>query len=387
MTADRKNALAYLDRIQRNTYEAGNIPRYWLTASDAQVDDIIDELYELYGGYGLSMEEFKKTMRAMGLGSPEGDIPAYQEPSWYHVMTSMVKGIEDVLPEMNIKVIHSPIFGSLPTGRVNGMALKVPGDEHVIILLEDGLFHFANLAAKAVCGMFPLSGGKEDRTTFPTSEEDLGRAFASQPQNGARFLELLLAYVFGGHPYLAQSYLLHPEHQQLANVLMHSFELFVLGHEYGHFVCGHLSSGNTKKAMFGAESSDEIITSWQQEFEADTKGLEVTLAVMQKQGFDLAVAFLGADFFFGCVEIVERAISIARSGEIAADLASTHPPTASRREMLRKLLSHSVPKDVAQGPLRLCEIVNSILQQFWSLCEPALRKAHKDGVELAQCWR
>src|SRR5579864_5195498 len=115
MTADRKNALAYLDRIQRSTYEAGNVPRYWLTASDAQVDDIIDELYELYGGYGLSMEEFRKTMRAMGLGSTESDIPAYQEPSWYHVMTTMAKGIEDVLPEMNIKVIQSPIFGSLPT--------------------------------------------------------------------------------------------------------------------------------------------------------------------------------------------------------------------------------------------------------------------------------
>lgn len=389
MVGERHKVLAYLEEIQRRTYEFLEIEPDWMSARRVAFNE--EFLRRFYDSPirrpSQTFEEFREWALKELQGCPEVPISAYQDPAWYSLLAGMAKEIEEVLAERNMGLNPSPIFGSLPTGRVNGVALKVPDTDQVIVLIEDGLFGFANLAAKAVARLFPFKGDEDGRLIFSTASSDWQLQFTAKPEVSERFLELILAYILGGHPHKAKAYLPDANYEVVSSVLCGSMELFVLGHEYGHFVCGHLNEGSTRKAMIGGEDSDKIATNWQQEFEADVRGLEYMLAVMGKRGFDLSLSFWGADFFFCCIDIVEKAVSTIRTGSSDVHLSSTHPPTNMRRELLHSVLKNSVPEEHAAGPLQLAGIVKSILDQLWLVCEPVLVRAHQDGVELAPAWR
>jgi len=389
MTADTQKAFAYLEQLQRHTYDHLGIEPDWMSADHQKFEEeFIRQFYEsqILDG-SQSFEEFRKIALNGLRGSSDITISDYQDPAWYALIAGMVKEIEEALHERGIRLNPSPIFGSLPTGRVNGIALKVPEDDQIIILIEDGLFGFANLAAKVITRAFPFKGEDEGRLTFSTKDSDWQQELAAKPEISERFLEVLLAYILGGHPHLARPYLPEPNYDGISSVLRETMEIFVLCHEYGHIVSGHLNVDNTKKSMIADEDMDEIATSWQEEFEADIKGLDFMLEVMRKRGFDLSLSFWGVEFFFGCIDVVERAVSIIRTGDVNVQISATHPPTEMRREMLHSVLKNSVPKEYAAGPLELADLVKSILDHLWHVCEPVLQKAHRDGVMLAPAWR
>ncbi|MCO7513808.1 hypothetical protein NJF44_09110 [Pseudomonas guariconensis] len=389
MTTDTQEALAYLEQLQRHTYEHLGIEPDWATADYLEFQEaFIRRYYESQVRHrGTPFEVFREMALQELRGGPDTAISTYQDPAWYSLLVRMTKEIEEVLSGQNMKLDPAPLFGTLPTGRVNGMALKAPGLDHVIILIEDGLFGFANLAAKAVSRTFPFKGDSEGRLMFSVDPADWQQELAARPELPEKFLEVLLAYIVGGHPHLATSYLPEPNYDGIASALRDALELFVLGHEYGHLVSGHLNGDETKRAVIAGEDIDEITTNWNEEFEADVRGLEFMLAVMGKRGFDLSLSFWGAEFFFGCIEIVERAVSVIRTGEADIPLSTTHPPTEMRRQMLHLVLERSVPEESVIGPLQLAGRVSSVLEQLWRFCEPVLLDAHRKGVVLAPAWR
>ncbi|OYD64403.1 UNVERIFIED_ORG: hypothetical protein BDU10_7011 [Burkholderia sp. CF145] len=389
MSSENQAALNYLEHIQRNTYIALGIQPLWMLDGHADfVEKFAAQFYESSDvKNSMTLEEFRKGTRDSLFGSLSSPISSYQDPAFYFLLSHMTSEIEGILDEQKVEIYPRPIFGSLPTGRVNGVALRVPDSDQLIVLLEDGLFGFANLTAKAVSRVFPLKGEGDGRLTFSVGESDWKKEFAARPDVVERFVELLLAYLIGGHPHAARPYLPEPKYEGITSLLRDSMELFVLSHEYGHCISGHLDMGQTKKAMLGGEETDEVLTSWNQEIEADVAGLGIMLAVMRKRGFDLSLSFWGVDFFFGCIEIVERAVSILRTGRAEVPISSTHPPTELRREMMHRVLKNSVPEEHAAGPLQLAGIVASILNEFWLACEPVLQKVYEDRTELAPAWR
>ena len=389
MTDNKQTAFAYLEQLQRHTYNYLGIEPSWLSADYKEFQEkFIRQFYESQIRDGTqSFEEFRKDALNSLRDSSDVAVATYQDPLWYSLIADMVTKIEKVLQKQGIRLNPSPIFGSLPTGRVNGIALKVPEDEQIIILIEDGLFGFANLTAKAISRVFPFKGEDESHLTFSTENSDLQQEFVDKPEIPERFLEVLLAYILGGHPHMARPYLPEPNYDRISSMLRDSMELFVLCHEYGHWVSGHLKLDNTQKAMIANEDTNELVTSWQEEFEADIKGLEIMLEVMRGEGFDLALSYWGVEFFFGCIDVVERAISIIETGSVDVQISATHPPTEIRREMLRSVLKRSIPEEYAVAPLQLAGLVQLILDHLWHICEPVLQKAHRDGVMLAPAWR
>ena len=164
----------------------------------------------------------------------------------------MCSEIEKVIKDKNISLAQSPLFGTLPTGRVNGIVISVPQSKYFIILIEEGLFGFANLASKAITRAFPLKkSDKEGYATFSTEDADWMEEIDSNPDRAEKFAELLFAYLIGGDPHRSTPYLPEPQYDNLASAMRSAMELFVVGHEYGHIVSGHLSGGDTKKTLVG----------------------------------------------------------------------------------------------------------------------------------------
>jgi predicted Zn-dependent protease len=132
---------------------------------------------------------------------------------------------------------------------------------------------------------------------------------------------------------------------------------------------------------------EEVKRSWSQEFEADALGLSLMLAAMQKKGMDLSLSFWGADFFFSCIDILERGASVIRTGDENERHQSSHPDPQSRRENLRALISKQLPEQESKGPIELARTLEHIIEELWKRTKSTLRKHHDSGQRLSAIWR
>jgi hypothetical protein len=282
------------------------------------------------------------------------------------------------------------LFGTLPTGRVNGMAIGIPNCAYCIILLEEGLFGFANLAAKAIVRAFPFHRGNGG-DVFRTDDESVKQQIAASPELPARFMDLLAAYLIGGTTRLARAYLPDRAHHRLSSVIRDGVELFVLGHEHGHCIAGHLDACRpTRRLAWTDNEMREIASNWRDELVADVHGVELMIGAMGNRGCDISLSYSGADFFFSCVEVIEKALSLLRSGTYANEeqiASKTHPPPAMRREKLREGLGKAIPEEHLRRALGLSDSLRKVLDIYWTYCEPILLDLHRKGIQLAPGWR
>ena len=55
-------------------------------------------------------------------------------------------------------------------------------------------------------------------------------------------------------------------------------------------------------------------TEWSQEFEANSIGLQVMLAVDAQAGIPVEISYAGADLFFGIIDVVEKLVTLLHYG-------------------------------------------------------------------------
>jgi hypothetical protein len=205
----RQDAAAYLERLQSSVYSAiGKFPEP-RSAESFFPDEFIHAWYTKRGGLkeGQTFEEFRTQMRELASEALCLCPTPYEEPGWDRVITDMEAGIVGALTDLAKPVPSDYLFGTLPTGRVNAIALRVPESTFHLILMEDGLFGFANLMCKAVARVFPFGGETSGRLTFSTDKEDCLKSIKSNADICQRFLETIYAYIVGGHPHMARPYL------------------------------------------------------------------------------------------------------------------------------------------------------------------------------------
>jgi hypothetical protein len=306
----------------------------------------------------------------------------YESPELFSLMTHLSDEICQAAADLNMVIPLTPMLGTLPTGRANAVAICLEPNDY-IILFEHGLFGFANLLSKTVALAMPFKGTEDGRLAF-----DLGRSEISK-EAVMRFGDVLLAYLFLGTPHRAQPYLPDASVSMLGGILRNSMELFVMGHEYGHIISGHFGNALPSSAVLAGIDVSEIVRNWRQEHEADAVGVSLMMAAMQKSGMDLAMSFWGADFFFSFIEIIERTISIMRTGREDEIRLDTHPPAKQRREALRSSLGRSaVPSlaDAAEPAINLGSRLHDITEQLWQRTAPVVHKLRREGARLAPGW-
>lgn len=385
-------AAAWLEDFQRNVYRGLKIePRISDDFDEAAYIKFIEESHVSKADEALGQDRselIKRMVEARRKALKE--VPTrYEEPSLYSMITHFGKEIEQALVKTGRSLPVKPLFGTVPTGRVNGFAVAIPDTNYRAILLEDGLFGFANLMCKAVAMAFPEKASEKEGVSVSTDWNDVSEKLRTDPGIALRFFDALASYLVHGHPHAARPYLASRSVTYISSVLRDSMETFVVAHEYGHIVAGHLGPAVARRMMIADVDVDTISTDWAQEFEADAIGLEAMLAVRMQSGYDLALSFWGADAFFGCIDVVEKALSVLLYGEERSWQAETHPPTTMRRDMIRLILVESLKnknEEAAQSAINLAKILEDVIDHLWGVVCPVFLEMHRKGIRPTSGW-
>lgn len=307
--------------------------------ASAQVDSMIDKAY----------------------GRPR---PPFEQPLLAAMLEDFARQIVAAATQFDLTLRQEVVVGTLHTGRVNAVAIKVPSGGE-IVAVNHGTFIFIYLAAKAVSSFLPLKpdGG------FSTAKEDLEHTLRTNREGHARFADALVSYLIEGDPSAAQPYVQPEKQSRLAYLLSHTAEIFVLAHEFAHVFHGHLVVQSNLVSLPGGREDalvqyEEIRRSWQEELEADHLGAMLTLQGQLNQGLDLALSYAGIDFVLTCFHIVEEALG----GEVS----ETHPPALLRRELLRRRLREDYGEAGAAAAVDLAERLEGILGACWGRTKPFL---------------
>jgi hypothetical protein len=188
------------------------------------------------------------------------------------------------------------------------------------------------------------------------------------------------------------------ERKELAKQMRELATFFVAAHEYAHVILGH-----HKESVQGGprDLPAEIPLRQVQETEADQWGLILTLAYADQRGWNLALGYWAADYYFGAYQFIEQFVaevvrpiekvlfaSAARQGfmfriphrvrghirpwvlrqfmekvirptkKVLGFGSESHPPTEGRRWMLRQFME-TMPGNVKGSP----SVINRALEQ------------------------
>jgi len=276
-----------------------------------------------------------------------------------------------------------PIYaGIFPTGSFNAQAVAVSGG--VLLLINTGLMMLIYQSAK----LFMLNA----RVLVHDDNANDGKADLesqmSRQQITEALADIVLAYLFRGASTFATRYPMETGVRgMLAMMITDSAEFFVVAHEYGHAVAGHLTSTKTIRhaASQSGVSLDFVAKDWEQEVEADIRGLKLLIPpskcnITTSVELDLFRFLISGPFFFFALDELISGVSKELRG-IRRDMIviDDHPPSRARFELLRKLLKEG-------GAERAFGIVELIARWFddytGAVCEHIRTAFSKMGHEL-----
>lgn len=390
---EQSDAQRFLSQLQRATYlRLGIDPQVVADAAAAVLHGPFLDAY-VAATFG-DLEEDEKERQLVSLREawrdPEVMPSRYEDPLRYRMIRTRAEQIESAATAHGMEISERPLLGTLPTGQVNAMTYLVPGSRYHVVVFERDLFTFALLLSKAICCAFPVEPSVTERTTFVTSLGPVRQRIEEHPELVERFTELVLAYALTGRPTPATPYLPGRAHQHLALVLRTSLELFILGHEYGHVLAGHLSQvSRTAPSRARLDDVGALEYSWRQEYEADAIGCRLAHSAMKGLGYDSALSFWGADSFFSGMDVMDRATSLLLHGDEERHTLSSHPPSEQRRERLRAAVPQIVierdPEEHIK-PVQLGGTIQAVIEELWFRSRPSVMNAHKRGLRPARQW-
>jgi hypothetical protein len=180
------------------------------------------------------------------------------------------------LPAFAEKFNDEVFVGEFPTGSVNCQTVKVDGG--FLVLVNSGTLMMLQQVVT-----FLWRGNADD----PKSRESLEAA------DGVA--EVLAAYAQHGDPFYGPKPLVGGMPALGGTLMTAAATKFVLAHEYGHILAGHLAEANVERVKLETEvgALEVLRKNHAQEFEADEIGYRLTLGVASIEDFDLGVIDAG----------------------------------------------------------------------------------------------
>jgi hypothetical protein len=385
-----------LEEIQAAYYAHYEIPPPDHSDTQSFVDESVlkqvwQGISESGPGFDEVRAEYEKRLRESISKAPT----KFEDPQWYSIVLGLVEDIEQSIKARGWSSFKRPLIGTVPSGRLNGMAIGIDNSEHYLVLLEDGLFGFANLFSKVVAHAMPmLDSDRPGYQSFSTDIELVRKRVSESRVHAERLLDLLISYVVFGHPHRAKPYLPEPRYNFLIGLFREGMELFIVGHEFGHCIANHLE-GDVRRGLPVETSNErideEIVTSWKDEIEADVLGCVLTLDAQMRAKKPPELGFSGITLFFGAVHIVESFVSVLRSGSVSVQFSSTHPPPAFRREALLEFVKTAMKDEdgvEAYGNLKhLSDAIWEIVELLWEQALPIVIKLREQGAAVGGQWK
>ena len=233
------------------------------------------------------------------------------------------------------------LVGEFPTGSFNAQAVRM--NHGVLLLINTGLMTLFYQCAMLVMRSFAIRID-DDNTAATRARVD---PTLSHDELVASMTQAVIAYLVTGRSTNASRGETNTGVSgALGGYLARSADKFVIGHELGHAVAGHLSTAKSVRRATGTGdfALDTIPKSWEQEIEADVYGIRflippskmtiTTQAELQHLSLVLSGAYLffGLDHFFADLDV-----KLKLSGR-ATVLESDHPPSEVRAEAVTMYL-------------------------------------------------
>jgi hypothetical protein len=316
------------------------------------------------------------------------DTPSpYEDPINYSIMKGLSFEIQSAIDLLGLKLTSRPVIGTLPLHDINARTVLIPGSTEHLVLFDHGLFVFALLLAKAIAQAFPIRDGQNgqgDQIILDLSREAIVGNITENPAVSRRFIQALSGYIMG-RPSNAPQYFTTPFYTHISQFMINSLELFILGHEYGHVIAGHLSAETPTAALLpdAANSAEAVEYSWKQEYEADFYGEVLSIVAMNEKFKDAGDAmkfkYAGSELFFGAVDAVDRAISTIAYGHDRSRRASfTHPPSSQRRLNIRQSLPGIMQSEHAASAVQMGEIIEDAMEVLWQAAMPTFLNLYEE---------
>jgi hypothetical protein len=283
----------------------------------------------------------------------------YEDPFVRSLLTDLVRAVQRVCRTSALRLPPGDFaFGVLPTSEVNAVVIRVPSGRGAVVAVDLGTFLFIHLMAKAISSFIPYKGMKIGRPTFSLDRTEVDSRFQANESGRRRFLELVVAYLLFGSPFSAPQYFQRGYQDNIASLLRHTAEMFIVAHEYAHLILGHIKiqkNARTRLLKKNLRVIDVSVHRWKQELLADNLALQIVVAHNQRGGLPLPLAYWGVDFFFSAIDIIDRASGIGES--------RTHPSARIRRHLIRYWTrkNHSRGRDAVE----LGKLTEHIFSLLW----------------------
>lgn len=262
----------------------------------------------------------------------------YEDPSYLALLAFQAASIEMAFEQLTGKEEAERwsqfLLGTVHSPEVNAFAMTFRHDRHAVIVMCSAFVDFVYQAAKALtAAQNPVRSDRPDATvTTHTAVKSIEKMLDSHPEPVERLYRTLEAYFYKGYPRAFMNEVVPDLQQPSLGVLIGLSERWALAHEYGHVFARDLHW------TFPAG----VNPNWAQEFFADHNATILSvISTSFLDGMPPELSLAGGIFVFACMDVLRRAVAIARDGtESAVDQDMTHPPYKMRAEQLIRTFYH-----------------------------------------------
>lgn len=382
-------------RILEDALKAGHLGHlpdeervFWETdprASPLILEDVVSRNPSAFSREEL--QEYVQTIAALVLPT------RYDSPSAFSLLDDLVKEVQGETVKLGLDLDAFPHYATVPTGMVNAMAVPLPGAGKPFLLFDGQLFLFCHLVSKIYAQCLDVTSHGETQQ-FSMRPELVQAKLARSPEVFNRLADVLVAVLKKGGPSSSKPFPVDVASTGMATCLRKSMEIFVVAHEFGHVYAGHLNDALAPLRAIHAAS--DLPQAHRQEFEADYIGLVLTLLVLGKQGYDVALSIIGVKLFFAALDLLSRYaqfLKVGRRGKFVSTPSATHPSNQARRAALDVgMKALNLPMEEIEKSVLLSHRMDTVTDSLWAgLVQPRTRPGRNDpcycgsGQKLKKC--
>jgi hypothetical protein len=280
------------------------------------------------------------------------------------ILDSHFQRIYDTVVKLKYSVQDTPFAGTAVSGEYNAFACEHPITHEKLIVFESELIIVANLFCKIIALSIPIDI-KDNNVEFSIDLKTLEAHLEKNNHILEKFIELFYYTIYKGLPSNAKQYFIESTRQKLFYELLNSFELFIVGHEYGHVLAGHLSNKIFIRKISGI-NRNVIETNWKEEYEADSIGVILLLNSLDNSNLG-PFCYLGPEIFFIFLDLIDRISSYINGGhELSDPGSSTHPPSVDRKLAVQEYMKNVLKSDNYKAYKVFSDFVNDITNTLWN---------------------
>jgi hypothetical protein len=350
-------ALEFLVALQQETSPLYNPAREREDALRSN-ERVADELIRLHDPATHPKDQtiLRSELVAEGIAAATRPTSPFEGPISQGFLNLHVPSVLAAVRALGFAAPSNVAIGTLWTGDINALAIRVPNENNIfVIAYSTGTFLYFEAISALFSRCIPsdiLDGTVVDPLDGLSRVIDFAEeSNASVSQNLSRILSSAL-----DGSYRRQE---GEQHRMgIHSSFSRSMGSFVLAHEFGHVILGHLQRAAVSERKLGSFKVQTLHPAWQDEFQADAFGARVAIKAMEQLGPLYTWAHpVGVPLALYAFELLERAANLGVDVE-----HTTHPPTEQR---LYKLYEDVLGKTGFARAVALSEMVGVIVEHAW----------------------